>query len=87
MPAATTNSEDRETCWKVRDFYFSCLSASFSAEKLYESLKSAGNESEIIPKGLRSKECNELKEEMYEKCPQSWVKLNKTKYHEIIALF
>lgn len=79
MPAATINSEDRETCWKVRDFYFSCLSASFSAEKLYESLKSAGIgiESEIIPKGLRSKECNELKEEMYAKCPQSWVKIIK----------
>ena len=66
---------DRETCWKVRDFYFSCLSGSFSSEQFYESLKLAGKESEIIPKELRSKECNELKEEMYEKCPQSWVNI------------
>lgn len=67
-----TNLEDRETCWKVRDFYLSCLSTSFSAEQLFESLKIEVN-AEIIPKSLRSEECNRLKAEMYEKCPQSWV--------------
>jgi hypothetical protein len=71
-----TNSEDRETCWKVRDFYLNCLSTSFSVDQLYESLKAGGKETteeEIIPKSLRSDECNKLKEEMYEACPQSWV--------------
>lgn len=72
---AKNNSKDRETCWKARDFYFSCLAASFSPQDLYNSLKDGGtvSESDIIPKGLRSEECNKLKAEMYEKCPKSWV--------------
>lgn len=75
MPAITS-SEDRETCWKAREFYFSCLAASFSPQDLYNSLKDGGvaaKESDIIPKNLRSEECNKLKAEMYEKCPESWV--------------
>ena len=74
-----TNTEERQLCWKIRDFYLTCLSSSFTPEELYESLKTAnsraGDDKEIIPIELRSENCNKLREEMYAKCPLSWVTL------------
>ena len=43
--------------WLARDLYLACLESSFTAEGFHNQLKKSDENSEIVPKELRSEEC------------------------------
>ena len=83
MPTPMTGSKNREICWKARDLYLACLNTRVTSDDFYNAIKKSpsSQSSAIIPTDqlAGTEECTVIRDEMYSKCPESWVNQAKTK--------